>query len=115
MRPAPTPGMANFEEVPIDALQRNTGLPSTGSGSYTRSWAPTPVLLGAHTSQTSADPDFVPSDVITGALDPKPNASAEVACSASVGCPLPDTPYLKVFKFPEPLFPVWALGEAVGM
>ena len=35
----------------------------------------------------------MPSEVITGALEVKPNASDEVACNDSVGWPLPETPY----------------------
>ena len=92
-RPAPTPGTANFAEVPTGALQRRTGSPSTGIGSYARSSAPSPPAFGAHTTQTSAEPGVVPLDVMTGALEEKPNSSDEVARSESVGLPLPDRPY----------------------
>ena len=92
-RPPPTPGIANFAEVPIGALQRRTGFSSTGIGSYARSWAPSPVPLGAHTIHTSAEPGSVSLEVITGALEEKPNASAEVPCSESVGMSVPEIPY----------------------
>jgi hypothetical protein len=48
--------------------------------------------LGVHTVQTSAEPELVPSDVTTGALELKPKASEEVACSERVGWPVPDSP-----------------------
>ena len=70
--PAPTPGVANFEPVPIGALQRSTGLPLTGTGSYARSCAPAPVPFGIHSIHTSAEPEVVPSEVMTGAPVPKP-------------------------------------------
>lgn len=52
------------------------------------------MLLGSRTIQTSADPDFVPSEVISGAPEPKPKASGELASSDSVGWPVPERPYL---------------------
>ena len=82
-----------MEDVPTGALQRSTGSPSTGIGSYARSWAPSPLPFGAHTSHTSADPDAVPFDVITGALEEKPYASEEVPCRDRVGVPLPERAY----------------------
>ncbi len=85
--------MANFADVPIAALQRSTGLPPTGTGSYARSCAPTPVPFGVQMIHTSAEPAFVESEVITAALELKPKASEEVPCSDSVGWPVPDTPY----------------------
>src|SRR6185437_10412135 len=90
---APTPGVPNLDPVPIGALQRSTGFPFTGTGSYARSWAPSPVPFGIHSLHTSADPEVVPSEVMTGAPVPKPQASEEVACSDSVGLPSPLTPY----------------------
>src|SRR5438105_15263260 len=100
MRFSPTPGGANLDEVPTGVLQRRTGCPSTGTGSYARSWAPSPVPPTSHTIHTSAEPAVVPVDVITALLDPNPNASVEVPWSESVGSPEPDTLYLKTRRAP---------------
>src|SRR3954464_5123705 len=106
--------MANFADVPMGASQRSTGRPATGTGSYARSVAPVPDPLGALTTHTSADPDRVPSDVMTGALEENPNASDDVATSESVGEPLPDVPYLETGRTPL-VPPGVAPPDAVGM
>src|SRR5436305_9287883 len=93
-RPSPTPGVPNFTAVPIGALQRSGGLPSTGTGSYARSCAPSPPPFGIHSVHTSAEPAVVPAEVITGAPEPKPKASDDSPASDSAGEPPPETPYL---------------------
>ena len=42
----------------------------------------------------------MPFEVTTGALEPKPNASAAVATRESVGFPCPSTPAWKTLKVP---------------
>ena len=71
-----------------------TGLPPTGTGSYARSCPPLPLRLADQTIHTSALPEVAPSEVITGAPLPQPNASDELAASDSDGMPVPETPYL---------------------
>lgn len=92
--------------MPIDALKRSTGWPFTGTGSYARSCPPLPVRFAAQTIHTSALPDAVPFEVITGAPEPWPNESVELPASESDGAPLPETPYLYTSRLPPPLEPL---------
>src|SRR5204863_378224 len=72
-RPLCTAGTENFVPVPSGKLFRRTISPLTGTASYARSWAPTPPPVeGNHTVHARAEPEVVPSEVTTGAPEPKP-------------------------------------------
>src|SRR5260370_4086337 len=114
MRRLPTPGGVYFDDCPMGLLYRKAGTPFAGTASYARSWAPAPLMSGAQTSQTSADPDVVPSDVTTGELDEIPKASVDVPASESAGLPVPSRPYFRTRRLPA-LPPAVLPGEALGM
>ena len=67
--------------------------PPTGTGSYARSWAPTPDPPADHTVHTKAEPEVVPLEVTTGALELKPKASEDCPTRLRVGVPAPLRPY----------------------
>ena len=59
-----------------------------------------PEPSGDHTTQTSAEPELVLFDEITGEPELKPKASGEVPTRLKVGLPLPSSPYLNAFSTP---------------
>ena len=72
IRPLWTVGVVNLLPVPIGQLPRSVSTPPVGLASYARSsafccW---PGFTGQYVTQTSAEPDDVPSDVTIAELDP---------------------------------------------
>ena len=72
IRPLWTVGVVNLLPVPIGQLPRRVSTPPVGLASYARNspfcWLPG--LVGKYVTQTSAEPEVVPSDVTMAELDP---------------------------------------------
>ena len=74
--------------------------------------------MGDQTIHSTAEPDVVPSEVMTGAPEPKPNASSDWIGESSDGVPFAALRYLYSFRKPaEPLGSGCSPppGEAVGI
>src|ERR1700690_3980688 len=101
MRPSPTAGAGNFADCPMPATKRGVRLPFGGTASYARSCEPVPSQPDDHVDHNSAEPERVPSEVTTTALEPYPNASFDVPAAASVGVPSPDAPTWNARRHPD--------------
>src|SRR6516162_988802 len=107
-------GSLNFEAVPIGALHSSLNAPPWGTALYARSSALVPDPPFVWTIHSTADPEVVPFEEMTGALDPNPKASLELAARLNDTFPEPSTTRWNTFNTPlvPPACP--APGEAVG-
>ncbi len=86
-------GVANFDAVPIGADQTSGRTPfASGTGSYARSWALTPLDPPDQTTHTRALPERVPSEVTTGDPLVYGKESWLDPATVSAGSPEPVTP-----------------------